>query len=286
MKILKTNRGLQNNISKERNNKKSIGFVPTMGALHDGHMSLIQEAQQGCDVVVVSIFVNPTQFNEKSDLEKYPRPIERDTAMLKEHGVDYLFLPSTTQIYPKNLAPTPKINLGQLATTMEGEHRPGHFEGVIQVVHRLLTIVSPDQLYMGQKDFQQFTIIQAMLNQTNLKTQLRVCPIHRQDDGLAMSSRNARLSAAAKKKATAIYESLMYIKNNFMTTGRDQLIKEALEIQKSSGLDPEYIDIADGHTLQSLTDLRKAKYVVACTASWLEGIRLIDNMILRKEDEY
>ncbi len=281
MKILKTNRGLQNNLSKERNIKKSIGFVPTMGALHEGHMSLIHEAQKECDVVVVSIFVNPTQFNEKSDLEKYPRPIERDTAMLKEHGVDYLFLPSTSQIYPKNLAPTPKINLGQLATTMEGEHRPGHFEGVIQVVYRLLMIVSPDQLYMGQKDFQQFTIIQAMLDQVDLKVELKVCQIHRQEDGLAMSSRNARLSAAAKKKATAIYNSLIYIKNNFHKEPIEKLKSEALEIQQKSGLTPEYIDIADGHSLQSIDNKSASNYIVVCTASWLEGIRLIDNMILR-----
>lgn len=284
MKILKTVRGLQRNLKKLRDQGKTIGFTPTMGALHSGHLSLTQLSQDQNDVTVVCIFVNPTQFNESSDLDNYPRPIENDTKLLREQKVDFLFLPSVKEVYPKNINTKVVVDLEGLDAEMEGAFRPGHFEGVVQVVHRLLTIVEPQHLYMGQKDFQQFTIIQKMIDVLSMDVSLVVCPIIREPHGLAKSSRNERLTPTGRQTAKIIRETLQWISDNIQTNPVHQLIATGTEALKKAGLKPEYILIADGNSLQSVTKIDGIPYLVVCCAAWIDGIRLIDNMILRKPD--
>jgi len=282
MKIYKTVKGLQRQLDKERKSGKTIGFVPTMGALHAGHMSLLNQANKKNDISVVSIFVNPTQFNEKSDLKKYPRTLERDAKLLKSNGCDYVLAPNEKQIYPKGDQVTIELDISSLAQYMEGPNRPGHFEGVVQVVHRLLTIVQPNHLFMGQKDFQQFTIINYMLKKLRMKTKLVVCPIKREPDGLAMSSRNARLDKGIRPRCTVLYETLEFVKSNLDKFKPKTLEKKAIEKLNIKEFNPEYFSIVDGHTLEPVHDIKKHKYIVACTAVWAKKVRLIDNMILRK----
>ncbi len=272
---------IQKAIKKEKNNGETIGFVPTMGALHEGHMSLIRQAKDHSDVVVCSIFVNPTQFNDKGDLKKYPRTIKSDMAMLKKERCDYVFTPSVKEVYPNGKLKKIDIDLKGLDMLMEGEFRPGHFAGVVQVVKRLLDIVQPDHLYMGQKDFQQFTIIQHMIDVLSIPTELVVCPIMREEHGLAMSSRNRRLNADHRTRASIIYETLKYVKSMMNEKSPYQLQKWALEGMDIEGFRPEYFIIADGKTLLPITSFDDHDYVVACTAVWAGEVRLIDNMILK-----
>lgn len=280
-KVYKSVYGIRRALALKKN--RSVGFVPTMGALHHGHISLVNAAKKQCDIVVVSIFVNPTQFNEKSDLDKYPRTFNEDLSLLKDAKVDFLFYPTEKAIYPKNLKTNVKIDLGKLDKVMEGAHRPGHFDGVMQVVNRLLEITSPDRLYMGQKDFQQFTIIQHMIDQLKIKTKLEVCPILREPTGLAMSSRNTRLTPSNKEKSLVLYRTLSKLKENLATTSIDKLISNSLKEIKTAGLKPEYIEIINGNTLQSITNEKDHKYIGACLAAWAGDVRLIDNMILKDE---
>lgn len=274
---------LKEHLSILKKEGKTIGFAPTMGALHDGHMTLMQSSNNENDITVCSIFVNPTQFNEKSDLEKYPRTLEEDQKLLKKHRVDVVFAPSTEEVYPPELNTKLSIDFQGLDEEMEGEFRPGHFVGVAQVVKRLLDIVTPDALYMGQKDFQQFSIIQFMINKYDLSTSLRVVPIIREESGLAMSSRNVRLTEEHRFKAKEIYKTLKYVRRNKYKMSCDALQKYALaRLAKIDGFDPEYFTIADGQSLQSINDIRNTEYVVACTAIWAGKVRLIDNIILKK----
>ena len=253
-----------------------------MGALHEGHMSLIRAAKKENDVVVCSIFVNPTQFNDKKDLKRYPRTLKQDMTMLEEEGTHYLFHPSVKEIYPEGIDTTVEVNLNGLDMQMEGAFRPGHFVGVVQVVYRLLDIIKPDKLYMGQKDFQQFTIIQQMLNELKMTTRLVVCPIMREKDGLAMSSRNRRLEPSIKNRANIIYKTLKWIKNNIKEYSPAEISKKAMEKMSIPGFNPEYVTIIDGYTLKPIKKFHDHKYVVVCTAVWAGDIRLIDNMILKK----
>ena len=269
-------------VETQRLNGKSIGFSPTMGALHEGHMALLHASQEVCDISIVSIFVNPTQFNDPEDLKKYPRTEGNDLAMLDKEGCDVVFMPGVEDVYPKNLPETNRLDLQGLDTVMEGAFRPGHFDGVVQVVKRLLDIVTPDKLFMGQKDFQQFTIIDFMIDQYDLPVELVVVPIVRESSGLAKSSRNVRLSEAAKEKATAIYKGLVGLSSALSTKSLDVVEGEFLKNLEANGLEPEYLCIVDGKSLQAITDFSKAEYVVACTAAWIEGVRLIDNMILKQ----
>ncbi len=280
MKTYKTVAGLRRNLAKEMAKGKTIGFVPTMGALHQGHMSLIKLAVQENDITVCSVFVNPTQFNEKEDLDKYPRTLERDAEMLKENGCHYLFAPGPKAVYPDGAEKSVDLDISALTQHMEGPNRPGHFEGVVQVVHRLLEIVEPDQLYMGQKDFQQFSIIAHMLKTLQMKTKLRVCPIIREADGLAMSSRNVRLKPSIRKRSTILYEALTYIKDNIHKKSPKTLEKKGLEMVSIADFKPEYLKIVDGYTLEPIKDSKDHSYIVACTAVWAGEVRLIDNMIL------
>lgn len=265
-------------------NKKignSIGFIPTMGALHQGHLSLVRKAKRENDIVIVSIFVNPTQFNDKKDLEKYPRTLESDLALLLTTKADVVFYPTISEIYPDGDQKGNDIDLGGLDVYMEGAFRPGHFKGVAQVVKRLLNIVTPDKLYMGQKDFQQFTIIAHMIRLLKIKTELVVCRILREPNGLAMSSRNERLTKETREKAGLIYKTLQSVKKYQKTKSVAELEKYGMDRLSVAPFTPEYLTICDGNTLQPVKDLSKTSYAVACVAVWADGVRLIDNIILK-----
>ncbi|HPK10070.1 MAG TPA: pantoate--beta-alanine ligase, partial [Saprospiraceae bacterium] len=243
MKTFQTVAELQNHLDQLKSQGKSIGFVPTMGALHSGHISLVKACQRYCDITVVSIFVNPTQFNNSHDLETYPRIPKEDAELLAQNGVDVLFLPSEQEIYPKDLETVVNLDLGNLETVMEGEFRPGHFQGVMQVVKRLLDIVRPDQLFMGQKDFQQFTIIHFMIEKLQLPVKLRVVKTKREEDGLAMSSRNRRLTPENRKIAPEIYKCLKYAKRNLKQKSIHELENYCIERLRKKGFEPEYFTI-------------------------------------------
>ena len=277
---------IQNHLATERKKGHSIGFVPTMGALHKGHVSLLERSKSENDVSVCSIFVNPTQFNDKTDLEKYPRPIDADKLMLQQAGCDVLFAPTVDEIYPankdKNAANYLEVKLGTLGKVMEGLHRPGHFNGVMQVVSRLFDIVNPDKAYFGQKDFQQQAIIKEMTRQLNYKVQIVTCPIVREADGLAMSSRNVRLGAEERKLAPRISKVLFKVKELANKFAVEQLMKMVgKELADVPQIQLEYFQIADAQTLEPLRSLEKTNSAVACIAVKLGGIRLIDNVILK-----
>lgn len=284
MYLFKRSTDLKKHLDLVRKSHKSIGFVPTMGALHNGHLSLIQAAKEKNDVVVCSIFVNPTQFNDPKDFEKYPITAEEDIKKLNDISTDILFLPSVEEMYPEGLKSDLHYDFGNLETVLEGKFRPGHFQGVGRIVHKLLDIVQPDQLFMGQKDLQQCLIVRKLLSLIHSPIKLVVCPTEREKDGLAMSSRNARLSPAARKKATGIYQALLYIRDNF---GKGLLFlesaHEAFEMLKKQGFEPEYVEIlqAENGDLHSLDQPPGDATVVAAVAAWLDGVRLIDNLVLQ-----
>lgn len=257
----------------------SIGFVPTMGALHAGHISLIKSSLTNNDITVCSIFVNPTQFNDPADLAKYPRTYDADCKLLISGYCDVLFYPTVEEIYPKDTIEV-KVDLKGLDNVMEGIHRPGHFKGVVQVVHRLLDIVKPDRLYMGQKDFQQFTIIDHMIKVLHLPVELVMCPIAREHNGLAMSSRNERLSNEGRKQAGELFAVLSKVLNLRKTHSPKQATTSLFAELNHDPFKPEYIEIVDRYTLKPIDRWQEEGTQVICTAVWLEGVRLIDNIIL------
>ena len=261
---------------------KRIGFVPTMGALHAGHISLIEEANKGSDVTVCSIFVNPTQFDNADDLKKYARNLPKDAKMLGDALTNVLFAPNVEEVYPPNLDTEVDLDFGQLTKVMEGRFRTGHFEGMVQVVTRLLNIVEPDSLYMGQKDFQQAAIVKNMLQQQKRKTKLVVCPIIREPHGLAMSSRNVRLAPDDRKLAKVLHEALLETKQNLAKKDIASLKKLAKEKIESAGLKLDYFEIADASSLLSIESMDQSTEIVACVAAYLKDVRLIDNMILKE----
>lgn len=259
-------------------NGKTIGFVPTMGALHNGHLSLIEQAMQGNDVVVCSIFVNPTQFNDPKDLENYPRPIEADKAKLEAVGCDVLFHPDVSEIYADN--EHWHLNIGQLEFLLEGEFRPGHYQGVTQVVYKLLDIVKPTTLYLGQKDYQQFAVIKKMVALMNLSVTMVMSPIEREPEGLAMSSRNIHLSAEERLHALVLSRTLAWVKDNFNRNSIFKLEEEAmLRLQNEPGVEAEYFELADGETLLPADE--SSQTIVALTAAKVGKTRLIDNMLVK-----
>lgn len=260
---------------------RSFGFVPTMGALHDGHLALVRRSLAENSFTICSIFVNPTQFNEASDLEKYPRTPSKDIEMLLEVGCDILFMPFVSEVYPAEDYRKPSFDFGLLDNVMEGAFRPGHFAGVAQVVYRLLEIVEPTRLYMGQKDYQQFLIVREMIRQTGLSTQLAMHPIIREKDGLAMSSRNVRLEPGHRQKAGIIYEVLQKTKDQLSKKSIGQLKEWALEQLSVPGFRPEYFEIVDAETLQPVSSIDEEGQLIACTAVWAGGVRLIDNLFLQ-----
>ena len=255
-----------------------IGFVPTMGALHAGHISLVKQAISETQVVVVSIFVNPTQFNDKSDLEKYPRNLEADLKLLEKTGCQIVFAPKTEEIYPE--PDTRKFEFGELETVMEGIHRPGHFNGVAQVVSKLFDIVKPDKAYFGLKDFQQLAIIKEMVTQLNLPVEIVPCAIVREESGLAMSSRNELLSAEERKNAAVISESLFQayeLKEQKSVNELQNWIAD--NINKNPYLNVEYVEIVDDRRLQHVKSWDEKGGKVCCVAVFCGKVRLIDNIV-------
>ena len=267
---------------KRKSQDQTIGFCPTMGALHRGHISLISASKKTCDITVCSIFVNPTQFNDPEDLVKYPRNWSKDLSMLMDAGCDIVFIPGVDEIYPADMDTKVHLNLDHMTKIMEGLFRPGHFDGMMQVVNRLLNIVQADALFMGQKDFQQQAIVKEMIARLGLKTQLVVCPIIREPDGLAMSSRNQRLSESERQSALTISSMLSFIKANFDHHSLSDLKRTAESEMMKAGLKPEYIEFCDGETLGLLKSTDNVSFVVCCIAAWAGNVRLIDNMILRR----
>ena len=290
MLLFKKVSDLQKYLNSLRNKGLQIGFSPTMGALHRGHASLIARSKAECGVSVASIFVNPTQFNDPKDLAKYPRTPERDIEILTESGCDILFMPDVSEIYPPKTTPsvsdakTPSpFNFGKLDKVLEGTFRPGHFAGMAQVVSRLLDIVKPSKLYMGQKDFQQLTIVASLIEQTKLKTELIMCATAREDDGLAMSSRNQRLSEEDRTKAPLIYNVLKNALEMVVEYSPSEIQKQAIaQLKGESSFKLEYFEIVDGRTLLPIRLFEDTDFAVAVTAVWLGEVRLIDNIILKQ----
>ncbi|WP_293901566.1 pantoate--beta-alanine ligase [Sphingobacterium sp. UBA5670] len=281
MEIFKTKASLQAYLQEARSTGQKIALIPTMGALHEGHLSLLNYAKPISDIRVCSIFVNPTQFNDPKDLEKYPRPIENDISLLESVDCDILFLPSVDEMYPdKN--EVWHLDLGELDQIWEGEKRPGHFQGVTQVVYKLFTLVQPDIACFGQKDFQQVMVIKRMIAMKDLPIQLAICPIIRDQDGLALSSRNMRLSEAGKRTALALSRSLQYVKDHIHDPiPLAEIKKEALKIlTDTDGLNVEYFAICESSSLKEVNHIDFSKQHVALVTAWVEGVRLIDNMIL------
>ena len=257
-----------------------IGFVPTMGALHFGHLSLMREASNRCILTVCSIFVNPTQFNDPADLLKYPRPLSQDLNFLRGVQCDVAFVPDVAEIYPNGTDWENPFDFGTLTTVMEGAHRPGHFDGMAQVVKRLLDLVQPDFLYMGQKDFQQQTIVQAMLMQMNSPCQLVRCPIMRASDGLAMSSRNVRLSPEERDLAARLNAALCLAKAQKDNGTPAETRQKALDfLAQTPEFSIDYVEIVDSATLQPLQAWSDAAEAVICATVRLGSVRLLDNEI-------
>lgn len=257
-----------------------IGFVPTMGALHKGHLSLLQNSKAANAITVCSIFVNPTQFNDTTDFEKYPKTIEQDIYLLETSGCEILFLPSVNEIYPNGMTQTFHYELGYLEHILEGKFRPGHFQGVCQVVDRLLQIIHPDNLFIGQKDYQQCMVLKKLVEITGSKPIIHFCPTLRESNGLAMSSRNMRLSKTEKLLAPELFKTLNVIKTE-LTPGNITAIKnKAYDSLVSKGFKVDYVDIVNAETLEPVETWDGKISLVALIAAFLNNVRLIDNMII------
>jgi pantoate--beta-alanine ligase len=256
----------------------SIGFVPTMGALHKGHLSLIEKAKAENSLTVCSIFVNPAQFNDKNDFEKYPITLSSDIDMLSQVETDILFLPSSDDIYPNGIDQLDHYEIGFLDTVLDGKFRPGHFNGVCNVIDRLLDAVDPTTIYMGEKDFQQCLVTKRLLELTNSPVKLITCPTRRETNGLAMSSRNNLLSKGARERASAIYYCLKSIRDEMNKTPFSVLQDRYIRYLDSNSFETEYLLLADAETLELMADFNSSKKMVVLTASRLEGVRLIDNL--------
>jgi len=284
MIIFKKGLPLQNRLKQLKNINKKIGFVPTMGALHNGHLALIEQSKSPDTTTVCSIFVNPTQFNDKKDFEKYPVTIENDIYLLEKASTDILFIPAVDEIYPDGLATNFSYDLGYLETMLEGFYRPGHFQGVCRLMHKLLTIVQPDDLFMGQKDYQQCMVIKKLISIIGSKTILHTCPTLREKDGLAMSSRNTRLNEESRKKAPAIYETLNFLRKNIQTGNLQALKDEGRRKLEQKGFKVDYVEIADANNLELVNNYDGKQELVGLIAAFIQEVRLIDNMKLNIEN--
>lgn len=277
MKLIQTINELRAELDVLRNDGKTIGLVPTMGALHAGHASLVKRAVAENDVVVVSDFVNPTQFNDKNDLLKYPRTLDADCKLLEECGATFVFAPSVEEIYPE--PDTRQFSYAPLDTVMEGKYRPGHFNGVCQIVSKLFLIVEPTRAYFGEKDFQQLAIIREMVRKYPFNLQIVGCPIVRESDGLALSSRNVRLSVIQRTQALQIsktlFASVEYGKSH--TLAETKAFVEKC-IDEAEGLRLEYFEVVDGNTLQAISAWDESSYIVGCITVFCGDVRLIDNI--------
>jgi pantoate--beta-alanine ligase len=279
MKVFRKIVDLQNVLFDARKQGKKIGLVPTMGALHEGHASLVRQSVKDNEVTVVSVFVNPTQFNDKNDLKNYPRNLDADCQLLEACKADYVFAPEVEEMYP--LPDTRQFEYPPVSTVMEGAHRPGHFNGVCQVVSRLFYITRPDRAYFGEKDWQQIAVVKAMVRHLGLGVQIVECPIVRDEDGLARSSRNTLLAPDERAIAPRIYkalkESVEYGKTHTLAETHDYVVNE---INSVDGLDVEYFAIVDGNTLQDVAQWEDSDYVVGCITVYCgkTPIRLIDHI--------
>ena len=284
MKLFRSIVELQNELFEVRKEGKTVGLVPTMGALHEGHASLVKRCVAENGVTVVSVFLNPTQFNDKKDLERYPRTLDADCRLLEECGADYVFAPSVEEMYPT--PDTRHFDFPPVTTVMEGAHRPGHFNGVCQVVSRLFYIVRPDRAYFGEKDWQQIAVIKALVRYLELKLQIVECPTVREADGLAKSSRNTLLSADERKIAPKIYEALKasieYAKTHTVEETHDKVVAD---INAVDGLEVEYFSIVDGNTLLDVKSWDDSDYIAGCITVYCgkTPIRLIDHITYKNK---
>lgn len=277
MKIVSSIKDLKNFLALEREKGKKVGLVPTMGALHAGHISLVKRCVAENDICVVSDFVNPTQFNDKHDLETYPRTLDADCALLEPVGCDYVFAPSVAEMYPE--PDTRVFNLGPVAEVMEGPRRPGHFNGVAQVVSKLFYIVEPDNAYFGEKDFQQIAVIREMVRQLNLTVHIVDCPIQREADGLALSSRNTRLTPEQRQKAPVIARTLKESTTFVPAKSVQEVIDYVVNtINQVPEMEVEYFEIVDGNTMQPIQNWSDTTYPVGCITVYCGEVRLIDNI--------
>lgn len=281
MKVISKINELKLFLSQEREQGRKIGLVPTMGALHAGHISLVKRCVNENEVCVVSVFVNPTQFNDKHDLETYPRTLDKDCELLESAGCTYVFAPTVDEMYPE--PDTRVFDLGPVAAVMEGPRRPGHFNGVAQVVSKLFYIVEPDKAYFGEKDFQQIAVIKEMVRQLGLHVLIVDCPICREEDGLALSSRNTRLTPELRKKAPLIAKTL---KDSLKKAQRES-VKEVHDfvvntINEDKDMEVEYYEIVDGNTMQPINNWEETDYPVGCITVYCGDVRLIDNIKYNK----
>lgn len=277
MKVVNTKKELRKLLDADRAAGKTVGLVPTMGALHDGHLSLIERARKDNDVVVVSVFVNPTQFNNPEDLRTYPRTIEADCEKMNTAGVDYAFVPDVEEMYPE--PDTRVFDLGSVAEVMEGAMRPGHFNGVAQIVSKLFDIVKPDRSYFGEKDFQQIAVIRRMAELEGFDLDIIACPIKREADGLALSSRNVRLTEEQREVAPLIHKTLESSKEWAADHSVDETIRYVTEeINSFPHMQVEYYQIVDGNTMQPISQWSDTDYAVGCITVYCGDVRLIDNI--------
>jgi len=280
MIIFKNASSLHRFLGIQKQKGDSIGFVPTMGALHAGHLALIAQSKKEASHTCASIFVNPTQFNDPADFEKYPVTIENDIYLLEKAGCDSLFLPSIKEIYPEGTSHLNNYELGSLEQVLEGKYRPGHFQGVCQVVHRLLEATNPTFLYLGQKDYQQCLVIKKLVQLTGFKVDVRVCATKRESSGLAMSSRNMRLSEAGREKAAALYRELKYVRDHLKPGLVNPLLQESIDRLTAEGFKVDYLSFSNADDLHAVSEWDGQERVVVLVAAFLEGVRLIDNMVV------
>jgi len=279
LEIVNTKLSLRQLLDKHRGQGLHIAFVPTMGALHNGHLALVDRARQLADIVVCSIFVNPTQFNDPKDLEKYPRPIERDINLLQRADCDILFYPTVDEMYSDD-EPW-HLDLGHLEKVLEGLHRPGHFQGVTQVLKKLFDAVQPHVVCFGQKDFQQYKVVEYMVNQLKLPVSLELCPTTREPGGLAMSSRNVRLTGPGHEHAQQLYKILRQTKANLNQEPLARLRTDAMTaLEGSPGIEVEYFEIFNADSFTAANESSRNGQLVALAAIWVDGVRLIDNLLL------
>ena len=278
MFLYKEIRGLQDFLAKQVDKSQKVGFIPTMGSLHNGHITLIESCKMDGHLAVCSIFINPTQFNQQSDFDRYPREIEEDIALLEKAGCDVLFHPEPSEMYQNGYAIN-HFDYGTVTNSMEGFYRPGHFDGVITIVDKLLDVVKPHHLYMGQKDFQQCAVIRHMIGENKLPVNLHVVETKREPNGLAMSSRNKRLKPDEIEAALLIYKTLHFISTHYKEQALEQLKTKGLAMLAEK-LKPEYLEIVDSETLQPILDASHQGKAVALIAAWCGEVRLIDNLII------
>ncbi len=277
MEVYQSKESIQQALFRHKSDGKTVGFVPTMGALHEGHFSLIRCSTQQNDITVVSVFVNPTQFNQRSDYEKYPRDLSYDLKILEDANCDIAFTPSEKEMYPEK--DTRVFDFGKIDKVMEGKHRPGHFNGVAQVVSKLFEIVSPDRAYFGEKDFQQLVIIRKLVEKLNMDIEIVPCSIIREESGLAMSSRNERLSDEERKNAAIISETLFQARKMAGSSGVEEVKKWVTdELNKNSYINVEYFEIVNEKNFEPISAWNETFYKRACIAAWAGNVRLIDNV--------